>query len=118
MSSQAPSPVEANEEPRTAERRAAARYPCLQQCLARPEEAPGTGDWHAIVYNLSANGVGLTLPYPVQTGTVLVIQPWGREKARSLRAQVVRSSPVAFVWFHGCELIDPLSGEELQAWLT
>jgi hypothetical protein len=119
MPSQArPPAAAANEGPRTAERRAAARYACIQKCMARPEGATGVGDWHAIVYNLSATGVGLTLPYPVQAGTVLVVEPWGRDKARGLRARVVRSSPVAFLWFHGCGLIDPLSDTELQAWLT
>jgi hypothetical protein len=118
MSSQAPSPTTAaNQEERTVERRAALRHRCIQKCLARPEGATGSGDWHAIVYNLSATGVGLTLPYPVQPGTVLHIQAWGRDKARSLRARVVRSSPVAFLWFHGCKLIEPLSSAEIQAWL-
>ena len=102
--------------PRAAERRAARRFPLLQKCLARPEGSSGLADWHGIVYNLSTSGVGLSLPYPVPPGTILIIEPWDLP-APALRACVVRSALVAFAWFHGCALTHPLNDDELQSWL-
>jgi hypothetical protein len=80
-------------------------------------EAPGTGTWHGIAYNLSTTGIGLVLPWPVRPGVTLVIEPWGLANARTLLARVVRSTPIAFTWFLGCELANPLADEELRAWL-
>jgi hypothetical protein len=71
-----------------------------------------------MAYNISRGGIGMALPYPVQVGTVLVVEPWGQTRARAVRARVVRCVPMDFVWFHGCALMDPLSEEELQAWRT
>lgn len=100
------------------ERRGARRYRLLQKCLVRPENLATSEGMHGIVYNLSVTGVGLTLPLPVRAGTVLQVEPWGLEKARPLQARVVRTALVDFTWFHGCELIEPLSEVELRAWLT
>jgi hypothetical protein len=99
------------------ERRGAERVPLLRECLVRPEGATGAGDWHAIVYNISSSGIGVGLPYPVEPGTVLYIQPWSRANPQPVRARAVRSTLVNFLWFHGCELLEPLSPEELQRWL-
>jgi len=102
----------------TTERRAADRFQCLRECLVRPQGATGAGDWHAIAYNISANGIGVGLPYPVEPGTILYVHPWSRANAQPVRARVLRSRPVNFLWFHGCELLEALSDEDVQLWLN
>jgi hypothetical protein len=96
------------------ERRSAERYRCCAECTVRPENAAGVGDWKGIVYNISTSGIGIALPCPVNEGTILTIEPWRWGHGRSLRACVVRSAPVSFLFFHGCELVDRLSERELQ----
>jgi hypothetical protein len=98
------------------ERRGAPRFAILQRCLVRPPHAAGPEDWHCIVYNISATGLGLTLPLPLQPGTLLEIQAWDLAAAPPLLARVVRTNPVQFLWFCGCELLKPLSEAELRAW--
>jgi hypothetical protein len=93
------------------------RYRLLQRCVVRPADGTGSGDWPGIAYNLSRTGIGLSLLYPLLPGTVLIIEPWGLDGARKLYVRVVRCAPVDFAWFHGCELFEPLSEEELWIWL-
>jgi hypothetical protein len=103
---------------RGAERRAAVRYPLVQECLVRPRGAslPGAGDWHGIAYNLSATGVGIALPYRLRLGAELTVEAWGRD-APLLRARVVRVRPAGSLWFHGCALAAALAAADLRAWL-
>jgi hypothetical protein len=101
----------------TIERRSAPRYRCCAECTVRPENATGIGLWHGIVYNISTTGIGMALPCPVNPGTVLVIEPWRWGQDRRLRARVVRSVPVSFLFFHGCEFLEPLTEAELGALL-
>ena len=99
------------------ERRAAVRYRCLRDCVVRLEGAtPGIGDWPGMTYDLSVIGVGVTILYPLALGTELIIEKFGRS-ACPLRAKVVRSVPMEFVWLHGCQLVTPLTEAELQEWL-
>jgi hypothetical protein len=102
----------------TEDRRAAERHRCLCECLVRMEGAPLVADWPGMVYNISAGGVGLALPFPAPTGAVLLIQrrtaPRGE---RAFRARVTRSRLQGYVWFHGCAFLEPLGDEELRAWL-
>jgi hypothetical protein len=98
------------------DRRVARRHPCARECVVRPQDATGAGDWHAIAYDISAHGIGVGLPNAVEPGTVLLIQQWCRDDA-AVRARVVRRNMVKFLWFHGCELLEPLSPEEVQRWL-
>src|SRR5580700_4036536 len=114
MPSQTTAPAARRPAAQEAERRGAERFACVRECLVRPQNATGAGDWHAIAYNISTNGIGIGLPYPVEPGTVLYIHPWSRSNARPVRAQVVRSTPVDFLWFHGCELLEALSADEVK----
>jgi hypothetical protein len=75
------------------------------------------GDWHAIAYDISVDGIGIGLPYAVEPGTVLYIHPWSHANARPVCARVVRVTPVNFLWFHGCEFLETLSPEEMERWL-
>ena len=98
------------------ERRSTERYPCQKHCFVRPEGAGGPADWPGLAYNVSTGGIGVALPLPVQPGTVLLLQPLGRE-GKPFRVRVVRSVLVSFVYFHGCVFQMPLTGEELEAWI-
>ncbi len=100
------------------ERRRAERFLCQRECVVRPEDATGIGAWSGIVYNVSETGLGLVLPYVVPVGKILIVEPWGRGKAHAVRARVVRSVARSFVFFHGCELLLPLTQAELRSWLN
>jgi hypothetical protein len=103
---------------RAAERRQAPRYRCLSECLVRLEAAAEPLHWPGMVYNVSATGIGLALPFPALLGSVLLIEPArARSARRSLRARVVRCALREYVWFHGCEFLAPLSPGELGHWL-
>jgi hypothetical protein len=110
--------AEKNEHARP-ERRQARRYRCLSECLVRLEGAAEPLDWPGMVYNISATGIGLALPFPALPGLLLVIEPRRRRSAGlRLRAQVVRCGLQEYVWFHGCEFVTPLGAEELGRWLA
>ena len=100
------------------ERRRAERFPCQRECVVRPEDATGVGAWSGLVYNISITGIGIVLPYPMLPGKILVVEGWGRASTRAIRVRVVRSVPRQFVFFHGCEMIEPLSDQELRSWLA
>ena len=62
-------------------------------------------------------GIGIVLPFHLRLGTGLQIEPSGLPGARALRARLVHSRPVDFVWFCGCEFFSRLDDAELRAWL-
>ena len=99
------------------ERRKAIRYSCFRQCLVRPETAGGIGNWPGITSNISTTGICLAIPMSVAVGSVLVIEPWGPKNYGAFRARVVRSWMESFVWFHGCEFLEPLNKDQLALWL-
>jgi hypothetical protein len=94
------------------------RFHILQRCLVWVHSASGGEGWHCIAFSISAGGIGLTLPCALQPGTVLQIQAWDLPKAPSLKAKIAHIKPVQFVWFCGCELVNPLHETELQAWMS
>jgi len=98
------------------EKRSAPRYPILQRCFVHPAESPAHEAWPCIAYNISATGIGVTLPVRLQEGTVLTIEAWGLPRACSLQARTIRARLVGLDWFTGCELIKRLSDAELQIW--
>jgi hypothetical protein len=100
------------------ERRTDSRYPILQQCFVWPLGSPKVEPWRCIVYNVSRNGLGIALPFAPRLGTVFQVEAWGIPGARSLDCRVLRTSPVEFLWFCGCELTSPLLPEELRVWLS
>jgi hypothetical protein len=69
-----------------------------------------------VAYNISASGVGVTLPLPLPEGTVLTIQAWGLPGAGPLRARIARVQPVEMFWFTGCQWLTPLSEPALRLW--
>jgi hypothetical protein len=100
------------------ERRAFPRFPLLQRCLTSPPGTPGALAWHSIAYNISAGGIGITLPCPLRAEALLDIEAWNLPGAPRLRARVVHARFFDFLWFCGCELLTPLDDEGLRAWLS
>jgi hypothetical protein len=92
------------------------RYPTLQRCNVWPPGAEGPTGLPCIAYNISASGVGITLPLPLPKGHLLRIVPFALPGARPLRARIVHLRPVEFLWFCGCEFEEPLSEAEVQIW--
>lgn len=101
-----------------AERRAFPRFPILQRCFAYPWDGQPAQAWQVIAYNISATGVGITLPCPVELGTVLEVEAYQLPRAPRLRVRVLRTRLSNFVWFCGCELLTPLTEEQLSSWLA
>jgi hypothetical protein len=84
----------------------------MAECLLRLEGAAEPLDWPGMIYNVSATGVGLALAFPAGIGTVLVIEPRRRAGGLRLRATVVRCDLQEYVWFHGCQFIEPIREAE------
>jgi hypothetical protein len=98
--------------------RAAPRYRVLQRCFLRPPGVGGPEGWRGIVFSLSATGIGVTLPLPLERGTEVEVEAWNLPAAKPLRARVVHVSRLEFVWLAGCELVGRLADDHLAAWLT
>jgi hypothetical protein len=101
-----------------AERRTAERHRCLRECLVRVVGAAEPTDWSGMAYNVSLAGVGLALPFPVPSGSILEIELRAvRRAGKRYRARVARCQLQKIVWFHGCEFADLLNEAELLEWL-
>ena len=64
--------------------RTSPRYRVLQRCFVRPPGVRPPDGWRGIVFNLSANGIGVTLPLAVERGTDLDIEAWNLPGAPDL----------------------------------
>jgi hypothetical protein len=82
------------------------------------EGAPAPEGWHCIAYNISATGMGITVPLNLREGTELSIRAWGLRGSEGLTARIVHTKPVGFLWFAGCELSKRLSESELEIWIN
>jgi hypothetical protein len=98
------------------EMRAATRYRILQRCFVHPAGASAREAWQCIAYNISAIGIGVTLPVELQEGTELSIQALGLPQACPLQVRIMRTNPIEPLWFTGCELLNRLSDADLAAW--
>jgi hypothetical protein len=96
--------------------RTAMRHPILQRCFVHPAKGAGPEAWRCIAYNISATGIGLTLPVQIPVGTVLTVRAWELPRARELQVRVERSKLIKSYWFTGCELVKRLSDAELRTW--
>jgi hypothetical protein len=112
-----PSTTDLEQEP-SIEQRAFPRYPILQRCYVAPAGAQGPASWPCIAYNISATGIGITLPTALLSGTVVEVRAWGLPAAPPLLVRVVHVKPVAFLWYCGGEFLNPLDEKDLQAWLA
>jgi diguanylate cyclase (GGDEF)-like protein len=102
----------------TLERRSTVRVLCNCPTRVRPEGDPGQETVFAMIKNLSAAGIGALLESPLPVGTLLSIEPMCNPQAKTLLARVVRTDPDPKGWFHGCELSQQLSSEDIQNWLA
>jgi hypothetical protein len=107
--------------PRANDDRGWMRYPCdlpvFYDVIADDEALPTP----ARLVNISAGGVALQLPRPVEVGTVLTLElpgPPDRECYRMLACVVRLNGPVAGPWQAGCTFIRELSEAELEPVLT
>jgi serine/threonine protein kinase len=105
------------------ERRAAVRYPlgvasdCVVETSLHDREADANNQWPATVEDLSSSGLALVLARRVERGTILVVDLEGANgrTVKSLQAKVVRLQARGFgQWLVGCQLLEPLSPEEVQ----
>jgi PilZ domain len=88
----------------------------LQRCFVWPRGSSHPEPWRCIAYNISSNGLGITMPFPPQPGTLLQVEAWNLPGARPIEVRVVRASAIEFLWFCGCEFIRPLAADELLTW--
>jgi hypothetical protein len=101
---------------RRIEMRTVPRYRILQRCFASIATASPTETWRSIGYNISATGIGITLPVRLRHGTLLTVHAWGLPKACALQVRIAHTKKVDCVWFTGCELTKRLSSVQLHIW--
>src|SRR5205814_9515291 len=60
---------------------------------------PYTTLFRSIAYNISAGGIGITLPCPLRDDSLLDVEAWNLPGAPRLRARVVHARFFDFLWF-------------------
>jgi PilZ domain len=98
------------------ETRAFARHACVMQATSQPLDEVETISWGAIVDNLSAGGVGITLCYPFRPGTYLAVElqrTSGHRRTVLVRVVHVRDG-IDGVWHLGCEFVKPLTDSDVE----
>lgn len=97
------------------ERRATVRHAGRRDALSRPLESQNANWWGAVVRDLSATGIGLTLCYPFRAGTYLAVDLRVPAGSRTLLSRVVHVRDQADgTWHVGCELVKPLSDSDVE----
>jgi hypothetical protein len=97
--------------------RAWLRYTCEVETTCAMVDDPEEKSWVVKVVNISAGGVGLLAPLPVDAGTRLKIElpATPGEAARPALVRVVKPGQWdGRGWLLGCEFADPLWEEELE----
>jgi hypothetical protein len=98
------------------EMRTTVRYPILQRCFVYPANVAAYQAWQCIAYNISATGIGVTLPIRLQDRTLLAIQAWSLAGACTLQVSIVHTKLIEHLWFTGCEFLERLPDRTLQIW--
>ena len=99
-------------------RRASIRYRCARPIPRRMTIAESFTSVDAWVVDISAKGLGLLLDRPLENGTLLFVELEATPRASpvELLANVTRATPIGEAeWLIGCEFVNGLSEEELQA---
>jgi hypothetical protein len=99
-------------------RRASIRYRCTRPIPRRMALAESFTSLDAWVVDISVKGFGLVLERPLEAGTLLFVELESSPTAPpvELLAKVIRSNPLAeSEWLLGCEFVNALSEEELEA---
>jgi hypothetical protein len=100
------------------DRRSAERFLCNRVCFARPNGTSLGMTWGVTIYDISAHGISLLLKRRLESGSIVAIQPSRQSQTKPILARVLRSLQWPRGWLHGCELAEPLSDAELDAWLS
>ena len=97
-------------------RRTETRYLCGPATPGRLITDPNAEAVRAWVLNLSAHGAGLLVPHPLEPRSELHICLKGRaDKTYQLRARIAHcTKQVSGDWMVGCELLTPLSEDDLD----
>ena len=98
--------------------RTAVRRPILQRCFVLPLNTEPAQAWRCIAYNISATGIGVTLPRQLPVRGVLTVHAWNLPRARPLQVRIAQIKQVGLLWFAGCELVKRLTDAELQIWCS
>jgi diguanylate cyclase (GGDEF)-like protein len=102
----------------TTERRSSVRILCNCPTRVRTEGDGNPETVFAMIKDFSAGGFGVLLETRIPEGALLTIEPMCNPRAKTLLARVVRASLETKGWFHGCELTQTLTTEEVQNWLA
>jgi hypothetical protein len=108
--------VEAADQPPGEERRVSVRFPTRLQTAVQPVGPVVLGPWPARVRDISAHGIGLVLPHPLEPGTLLTAELGspGGDRVRTVLARVVHvTARDRGEWIVGCALVSELSDADL-----
>lgn len=98
------------------DRRGSERHLCSLEATTHLVEPGQTISWGAVINNISAGGLNLTLCYPFRLGTFLSIDlksPNGM--IRSFMARVIHvHDRTDGMWQLGCEFLRPLSDGDIE----
>jgi hypothetical protein len=98
------------------ERRESPRHACSLEATSHPMENSDALSFGAVVHDISANGVGITLCYPFRPGTYLDVElQVPRCMLRSLMVRVVHVEDLRDgMWRLGCEFVKPLTQSDMD----
>ena len=103
------------------ERRASVRHASTMEASYHPIAVPAFGpSCPARIWDVSLGGMALIVPHSYEAGAVLSVVPEVLPESLSpaLEARVLHVTPHADgLWMAGCEFLNPLSEEELDALL-
>ena len=100
----------------TAERRDSERHACALEATSHSLESGDTLSWGAVVQDISATGLGITLCYPFRPGTYLDVELQTTKcMLRSLMVRVVHvDDQKDGMWRLGCEFVKPLTESDMD----
>ena len=89
------------------ERRESERHACSLEATSHPLQSGDAISWGAVVHDLSASGMGITLCYPFRPGTYLDVELQTTKcMLRSLMVRVVHvDDQKDGMWRLGCEFV-------------
>jgi len=99
------------------ERRIVFRFPCHREAWLHPVTLVKINPWHAIVMDISSDGIGLALERPAPIGTFFAVElPDPLTKtATILRARVIHLKRQSHNYWHvGCALMTRLTEAEVE----
>ena len=102
----------------TNERRGAIRHLANRVCYAQANGTNSGMTWGVTLWDISTTGISVVLKCELEPGIIIGIQPFKGKELKPLVARVVRTVPREDGWMYGCELLQPLSEEEMAEWLS